>query len=251
MAETERHMTIGKHRIHVFADTQSLVDTLTTELHQLLSISITRQQRFYLSLAGGTTPKQLYRTLAHDTRFTAQHWQQLEVCFGDERYVSHDDPQSNYKMVTEAWFDYVLIPKNQIHPIPTDCKNVEDCAILYAQQLTNIPQQHGLPCFDLMLLGIGEDGHTASLFPDTPVLNEQTKWAASVYVAKYSSQRITLTYPVINHAKKVAVIATGEGKSVILKQIMRQPEANLPVQKIRNAHGIDWYLDVAAAAELN
>ncbi len=250
MAATGRQIQIDQHRITVFTDDQALIEALATQIHTSLDEKIRLKQRYYLSLAGGTTPRHLYRYLAQDVRFTQQHWQQLEIFFGDERYVPHDSAESNFKMAKEAWLDHVTIPKTQIHPIPTHYQESNECAAEYARSLTTLPMTNGVPCFDLILLGMGDDGHTASLFPGTPVLDETKKWVASVHVARLNSVRITLTYPILNHARKIIVLVTGAGKAETLKRVMHEPSAQFPIQKIQNTNGVDWYLDAAAAAEL-
>jgi len=246
-----RQLKIDQHRISIFDSSVSLVRALTSEILVDLEHCLHEKRHYYLSLAGGSTPKQLYSHLAKEENITAQHWQQLEVYFGDERYVPHEHAESNYKMAREAMLDHVSIPSRQIHPIPTDCGMVDDCVERYSASLCNVPMRNGFPNFDLMLLGMGEDGHTASLFPGTPVLTEQTRWIAAVDVAKFNSQRITLTYPVINHAKRIVVMVTGQGKAATIHRVMRDPDAHLPIQDIHIAGGIDWYLDAAAAAELS
>ena len=250
MADTGKQIQIDRHRITVFADDQALIRVLATQIHTSVDEKIRQKQHYYLSLAGGTTPRHLYSYLAQDARFTQLHWQHLEVFFGDERYVPHDSAESNYKMAKEAWLDHVAIPKSQIHPIPTHCQESDDCAAEYARILKSLPMKKGVPCFDLVLLGMGDDGHTASLFPNTPVLDEQKQWVASVYVAKFNNTRITLTYPILDHANRIIVLVTGEGKADTLKRVMHDPSAQFPIQKIHNDNGIDWYLDAAAAAEL-
>jgi len=251
MTETGRQIRIKQHRLTIYADSQHLITALAGQIHGMVTQQRAQQQRFFMSLAGGTTPKALYTHLAKDRSFTASDWQQFEIFFGDERYVPHDSADSNFNMAREAWLNYVPIPKSQVHPIPTDCADADSCASQYAITLASVPKRNDIPRFDLILLGMGDDGHTASLFPDTPVLQEQQKWVAGVYVAKFNSQRITLTYPVLNNASKVIVLVTGESKAVTIKRVMHDAAAHFPIQQLNNPEGVDWYLDEAAAAELS
>jgi 6-phosphogluconolactonase len=153
-------------------------------------------------------------------------------------------------MAKLAWLDRVSIPPQQIHPMPTHCVNIEKCVEEYTLVLNTMPKQNGIPCFDLILLGMGDDGHTASLFPDTPVLQETQKWLASVHVAKLDSRRITFTYPLINNALEIIVLVTGANKAEMLKRVLHEPAANLPIQHVRNRAGVHWFVDAAAAAGL-
>ena len=247
---TAKQLKINSNQVFIFETAQQLVRDLAIKLHDYAAEKAQQHRQFYLSLAGGTTPKQLYTCLATDASFDRQLWQHFEIFFGDERYVPHTSADSNYKMAKEAWLDHVSIPAQQIHPIPTHCQKSEDCALAYAQAMNFLPMVNGLPCFDVILLGMGDDGHTASLFPNTPVLQQTQKWVDSVYVAKHDSQRITFTYPLINNAQQIFVLVTGESKAAMLKRVFYEPKANLPIQQIENRAGLTWFLDAAAAAEL-
>ena len=245
-----KRIKIDAHQLHVEDDVGQLIAELTTHIRAAANAQRQHQRHYYLSLAGGSTPKRLYTSLAGDPHFDRELWQYFEIYFGDERYVPHTSVDSNYHMAQQAWLVHVPIPKPQIHPIPTHCTNIEKCVQEYSAVLNAMPKHNRIPCFDLVLLGMGDDGHTASLFPDTPVLQETQKWVASVYVTKLESQRISLTYPLINNAKEIVVLVTGANKAAMLKRVFHDPDANLPIQRIKPQSGIHWFVDAAAAAEL-
>ena len=245
-----KQLTIGSHQVHVAEDADSLIAALTTHIYSAATMQHQHQRHYYLSLAGGSTPKRLYASLAGDARFDQAVWQSFEIYFGDERYVPHTSSESNYRMAKQAWLDHVPIPTPQIHPVPTHCAQIESCVQAYTAILDAMPKHNGIPCFDLILLGMGDDGHTASLFPGTPALEETRQWLASVYVAKLDSQRITFTYPLINNAKEIIVLVTGANKAAMLKRVLQDPGARLPIQAVKPAAGVHWFVDAAAAAEL-
>ena len=246
-----KRIKIDSHQVHIEDDANGLIAALTTYIRAAANAQRQQQRHYYLSLAGGTTPKQLYTSLAKDPHFDNELWQYFEIYFGDERYVPHTSVDSNYKMAKQAWLDRVPIPQQQIHPVPTHCTQIAKCVEEYTSVLNAIPKVNGIPCFDLILLGMGDDGHTASLFPDTPILQETQKWLASVYVAKLDSQRISFTYPLINNAKEIIVLVTGANKAAMLKRVFYEPAANLPIQHIKPRNGVTWFVDAAAAAELS
>lgn len=243
-------LTFGHHQVQVFEETDSLIQGLAAHIYNQASARLSAGKQFHLSLAGGSTPKRLYEWLASERHFTHDLWQTFDIYFGDERYVHHSSADSNYRMVKEAWFDHVSIPAAQIHAIPTDCDDSQDCAMAYQQTLQAMPMKNGLPCFDLVLLGMGDDGHTASLFPGTSALQETGRWVTSVYVEKQASQRITLTYPVLNNAREVILLVTGAGKAEILQKVMTTHDIHYPVQGLSNPAGIMWYVDRDAAKGL-
>lgn len=193
---------------------------------------------FNMVLAGGSTPETLYRTLSHKPLAEQIPWSYWHFYFGDERMVAHDHTDSNYAMARRSLFDPASIPEQNIHPIPTDRETPQECATLYEQRLANIPSQ------DLVLLGIGQDGHTASLFPDTDILNEKQKNVAAVFVKKLNTWRISLTYPYINQCQRVMILSKGGDKSAIVKKILQENSPDLyPVTKIRPAGQLIWHLD--------
>lgn len=206
---------------------------------------------FYLVLSGGTTPKGVYSRMA-DTNF---EWDKIHFFWGDERWVPQDHPQSNYKLVWDALFSKVDVPKKNIHPILTDQSTPEKSAQLYEQELDSFFKNHSQekPRFDLILLGVGKDGHTASLFPESQALNEKRQWVVSVEKKETQEKRVTLTYPLLNQALNIYFLVHGKEKAEIVKEILESKKGQnlFPVQIISPTNGtLKWFLDEEAAALL-
>lgn len=206
---------------------------------------------FAVTLSGGSTPRQTYEKLASDEFRSRVDWRRAHFFWGDERAVPPDHPQSNYRMAYEALLSRVPVPQSNIHRIPAE-KTPEVAASEYEQTLRDF-WGNTLPRFDLVLLGLGTNGHTASLFPYTSVLRERTRWCAAVWVPELDASRITLTAPVLNHAANVSFVVAGRDKAAILREVLRgafDPE-RLPAQYIRPDEGkLLWLVDEAAASGL-
>lgn len=197
----------------------------------------------HIALAGGSTPQKLYLTLSTDPLSGQIPWSACHFYFGDERMVAHDHKDSNYLMAKQSLFDPAPIPAENIHAIPTHCQLQQDCADLYAQDLSDVP------VLDLVLLGIGADGHTASLFPGTSILNETTKNVGAVFVEKLDAWRISLTSSYINKARCVMVLIQGQGKNAIVKQLLTQEDTDqYPITSIRPDGQLIWHIDKEAYA---
>lgn len=205
---------------------------------------------FALNLSGGSTPKRLYGLLAALPYRNRVPWTRLHLFFGDERFVPPDDPESNYRMVHETMLAHVPIPPEQVHPIPTVGLSPAGAAATYEHTLKSFYGAQALdpsrPLFDLTLLGLGPDGHTASLFPGTAALDEKVAWVVPVTGPTPPRQRITLTYPTLASSRAVAFLVTGIEKRPILARV-RQGDPALPASHIRSAGDIWWFLDRAAA----
>ncbi len=193
---------------------------------------------FSMALAGGSTPKQLYLQLSTSPLLEQMPWASCQFYFGDERMVAHDHTDSNYAMAKQALFERAPVAAENIHPMPTDCTQAADCAAKYQRQITDATP------FDLVLLGMGPDGHTASLFPDTDILTENKKSVAAVYVDKLAAWRISLTFACINRSKRVIVLTQGKGKKDIIQEILYgDTPQQYPITGIRPAGLLSWYLD--------
>jgi 6-phosphogluconolactonase len=204
--------------------------------------------RFAVCLSGGSTPKTLYSLLAAPPLRDRFPWDRTHVFFGDERFVPPDHPDSNYRMAREAMLTHVPLAESQVHPFPTD-GTPEDAAIRYADTLkrfygADVPDP-ARPLFDVTFLGLGEDGHTASLFPGVAALQERTAWTAAVIGAK-PEPRLTLTYPVLDSSKTVAFLVAGAGKRAILARALAGDTA-LPAVGVRPVGDLIWFTDKAAA----
>lgn len=209
----------------------------------------TQGGRFNVALAGGGTPACLYRLLTEPRYREALDWSRVEFYFGDERAVPHSHSDSNYRMARETLLDHLPIGAKQVHPFDTSL-DVRKAAAEYARLLhRTLPAEQGLPRFDLILLGMGADGHTASLFPNTCILHDE-RLAAAVYVAKLKSWRLSLTLPVINNADHVILLVSGENKAPVLHELNTDPHCPYPVNRVKPRGELLWLLDKAAASQM-
>lgn len=212
--------------------------------------------RFMVALSGGSTPKALLHLLSAPPYRDQIDWAGVHIFWGDERCVPPNDEQSNYRMAREALLVQVPIPADQIHRIPGENPDHEAAATEYEATLRRAfglaPGE--LPRFDLLHLGLGTEGHTASLFPGSPALHERERLVAAPYVEKLSANRITLTPPAINAAREVQFLVAGEEKAAIVREILHIPRNpdELPAQCVAPTAGrLVWLLDRAAAARLD
>jgi 6-phosphogluconolactonase len=205
---------------------------------------------FRVSLSGGSTPKALYGLLASDEFRDRFPWRLVSWYWGDERFVPYDHPESNYRMTREAMFAKAPVPPENIHPVPAD-GTPEDAARRYERTLqeaygaTMLDPDRAL--FDLTLLGLGPDGHTASLLPGDPVLEERKRWVAVVAHGR-PEVRITMTYPAIESSRRVAFLVAGREKASILRAI-RAGDSQVPAARVRPRGELFWFVDSAAAGE--
>jgi 6-phosphogluconolactonase len=213
--------------------------------------SIAEHGKFVVALAGGNTPKNLYKLLASDEFSRNIPWKKVFIFLSDERFVSLTDEESNYWMINENLLIDVPLPKKNIFPIPFK-KTAKEAATLYEKTIRQFFNTQKLR-FDMILLGIGNDGHTASLFPGTDVLKEKKRIVKEVWVEEKKSWRISLTLPVINKSKQIIFLVTGKEKAPIIKKIFTERKARklLPVKLVNPSIGsISWILDNSAAAKI-
>lgn len=239
-------------KVKVYKTVELLNQTVAEDILSLCQSCIENHGTFHLALAGGNTPKKLYQLIASDTFCDRYPWENIHVYFGDERCVPANHEDSNFRMANEALFTKVPIPVENIHPIHIDADDVAASADRYNNDLiASLPSDEGTPKFDLVLLGLGNDGHTASLFPGTPILQQTEKYVDAVYVEKFNSWRISITYPVINAAANIYLLTSGDEKAQIVKTVMfdELPAEPYPIQRIQGQGNMYWYLDNAAAAE--
>lgn len=206
--------------------------------------------RFAWCLSGGSTPKATFGLLASDAFRDRFPWDRTHLFFGDERFVPHDHPDSNYRMAWDAMIAHVPVAESQVHPWQTDT-DPEHAALHYADTLKCFYGTDTLdpatPLFDVTFLGLGEDGHTASLFPGVAALGERTAWTAAVIGAK-PEPRLTLTYPVLDSSRVVAFLAAGAGKRAILNRALAGDTA-LPAVGVQPVGELYWFTDKAAAGQ--
>jgi 6-phosphogluconolactonase len=236
----------------IYDDADALFRAAAQRVLELGREAIAARGAFHLALAGGSTPAGLYRELALEKRGGAVQWERVHIYFGDERCVPPDDAQSNYRMARETLLAHVPIPESQIYRIHGE-DAPHAAAAAYDETLARaLPQEEGGWRLDLILLGLGPDGHIASLFPETEILGKHKALAASVFVPKLDSWRISVTLPVINHARHIMLLVSGAAKAdVVHRALNRTPGAgNLPVQRIRPRGTVEWFLDADAAGRL-
>lgn len=214
--------------------------------------TVAERSAFHIALAGGSTPREVYACLAQEPYCNDMPWDKIHVYFGDERAVPPHHAQSNFGMAYAALLAKVPIPPDQVHRMRGEDKDPTNAAAEYEQVLKSCaPIANGWPSLDLVLLGVGTDGHIASLFPDTPAVHERASAVTAVQVSKLDTWRITITFPVLDNAKRVFVIAAGAEKATIVKNALDVPtEAQYPVQQLRSTGPVEWFVDNAAAAEL-
>jgi 6-phosphogluconolactonase len=237
----------------VFDDLDGLSRAALAELQRIARDAIRQNGRFAIALSGGRTPAKLYSIWAQaDAQASGAPWDRVHLYWGDERYVDHDDLLSNYRMTREALLSRVAIPAENVHPMPTNCTSPEQCAAEYEADLRkffgSLP-----PAFDLQLLGLGPEGHTASLFPGSPALEEQLRWVAAIETPATPSLRLTLTPVVLNQGRNTWFLVSGADKHDIVQALRREDEDNrsvsqYPAARLRPSGKVLWFLDRAATS---
>lgn len=241
-----------KAKLNVLKSPEDVIMNLAHVFVTLAGQAIANTGRFTVALSGGSSPKKLYELLASDGFKNKVDWANVYFFFGDERYVPHTDKDSNYLMVKTALFDPLKINSANIFAVDTS-QSPEGAAEAYTESISNFFGSE-LPAFDLILLGLGDNSHTASLFPHTPVLHDETVSVKSVYVEEVKATRITFTAPLINEGHHIAFLVYGAGKAEAVHHILEDARDidNYPAQLIAPTHGdVVWYLDEAAAANVN
>jgi 6-phosphogluconolactonase len=239
-------------KVSVFEDAESLARAAALRFADLSLQSIFDHGYFAVALSGGSTPRRVYELLAGREFEGRVRWRDVHVFFGDERMVPPDSAESNYRMANEALLSKVRIPPENVHRID----GVGDAganASAYESELRGLFGEDELPRLDLVLLGMGDDGHTASLFPGTAALNETRLWVAPNWVEKLGAWRVTLTAPVINAARHVTFLVAGAGKAERLREVLKgaHEPSRLPSQLIRPHGGtLEWFVERAAASKL-
>jgi 6-phosphogluconolactonase len=239
-------------KITVFDEAAEAARAVAARFAELAREAIDARGVFTVALSGGQTPKRTYQLLASDEFRERVDWDKVHVFFGDERCVPPTDADSNYRMVAGALLSRVSIPERNIHRMRGEGDTVAN-ARLYEDELQTFFAGAAWPRFDLVLLGMGDDGHTASLFPGTQALTEKRAWVAGVWVEKLNAYRITLSVPAINHAAHVIFLITGASKAERLAEVINggDERARLPAQLIRPEDGsLEFFLDRAAAVRL-
>jgi 6-phosphogluconolactonase len=238
--------------IRILNTPAELFQAAATEFAALALRALQSRERFSVALSGGSTPKSLYTLLASGS-IPSIPWEKIFFFFGDERCVPPDHPDSNYRMARETGL-FSKVPEGNVFRIHTEVGDAHSAARAYEQTLQKFfgLQPGEFPRFDLVLLGLGPDGHTASLFPGTAALNENSRLVVANWVDKFQTYRITLTLPVLNRSACVMFLASGSDKATIVHEVLENENANLPSQKVRPADSrLLWLLDRAAAGGLS
>ena len=238
-----------KADVRVFADVNELSVHVAEAAVRTINESVQTNGTCSLVLAGGNTPRFLYQLLSDQFRDQIP-WTRILVFWGDERYVLPGDPQSNYRMARETLLDHVPCSAGNVHPMPTHLSDPDVAARDYEETLRTYFSK-GWPYFDLILLGLGEEGHTASLFPGSPALEETRRWVVAVKAPAEPPLRLTLTLPALTQAANVYFLVTGSNKAQALHRVLSgSPDPkNYPASGVRVAQGtVIWWVDREAAA---
>jgi 6-phosphogluconolactonase len=243
--------------IRILSDLEAIAKRAAQEFAQSATRAVSEKGSFTVALAGGSTPKALYSLLANDAALRAQlPWDKMYLYFGDERSVGPEHPESNFRMATETMLSKVPLKAEQVFRIKGEYKDTEKAAQEYEQALrASFKIAEGqFPRFDLVLLGMGNEGHTASLFPGTKALHETKRLVVRNWVGKLYTDRITLTAPVISNAARVIFMITGADKALALKGVLEGPyePEQLPAQMIQPSNGqLLWLVDTVAGGKLS
>ena len=254
----------SRHAVEVVPDAASVATRGAEWLIEQIAHAVLRRGRAAVALSGGSTPRALYAHLAEHPWRDRIEWAKLHLFFGDERFVPHDDAESNARMADETLIAHVPIPPGNVHCIPCNgapradtpvtaaaTRSAEQAAADYQQTLSAFYGSAALdaarPLFDVVLLGLGGDGHTASLFPGTPALKERKAWAVPVETKNTASPlRITLTYPTLESTHAVAFLVSGAAKRDVARRVL-DGDASLPAARVHPLGGMLWIMDQEAA----
>jgi 6-phosphogluconolactonase len=242
---------VTRRNIIICRDTDELNHRAAEHFVDLAQGAILSNGRFTVALSGGSTPKGLYSLLA-TSRFSARlSWRQIHLFWGDERCVAPDHAESNFRMVQEALLAKISLPDDNVHRMRGEEEPALAAALYEAELRRLFALQPGeSPRFDLVLLGLGDDGHTASLFPGSPALNETEHWVAPSYVERLHAHRLTLTFPVINQAAQIAFLVSGPNKAAVVKEILTGSGGYYPAGRVRPADGeLCWFITKDAAGD--
>jgi 6-phosphogluconolactonase len=237
--------------LNIFNTEEEVLNALAAYFIKVAQDSIVAKSKFSVALSGGSSPKKLYQLLASPAYNGEVDWEKVYFFFGDERNVLKDSPDSNYLMAKKALFDPLEISTLNIFPVDTSLPP-EEAAKKYFEEIEQFFDEDEL-AFDLILLGLGDNSHTASLFPHTPVLNDTTPGVKEVWLEDQQVFRITMNAPLINEAKQIAFLVYGEAKAIAVHHVLEDEEniEEYPAQLIDSIIGeVQWFLDEAAAENL-
>jgi 6-phosphogluconolactonase len=237
-------------QLHIYKDGEALSEAAAGFVSGCITETLRTKDRFTIALSGGSTPKRLHQLLAHSPFKEQIDWSRMHIFWGDERAVPFEDSRNNAKMAYDTLLDFVPVPPSQVHVMRTDIPP-ESSALEY-EKILHLYFDGTPTSFDLVLLGMGDDGHTLSLFPGTEVIHEESAWTKAFFLKAQDMYRITLTTPIVNRSAHIAFLVEGATKAVALHEVLRGPynPDKYPSQVIKPVGELDWFLDEAAAADL-
>jgi len=251
--------------LHISPDPATLMADAAALVLECYQTALTRRGQFHFALSGGSTPRALFERLATPEWAARFDWGQVHLWWSDERDVPADSPDSNYKMAYDALISKVPVPAANVHRVQTELGSIDAAAHYVGEIVTGLKDEVAViedapgPAFvlnpiDLILLGMGDDGHTASLFPGTTAISEKGRIVVANWVPRLNTMRITFTYPLINAARTVAFLVSGAGKAEVLRRVLfefHHPDV-LPSQGVSPTSGdLRWLVDADAASKLN
>jgi len=241
-----------KPEIRIFTKPEIMADSLAEEFYRSVIEQFTKQQNFYIALSGGNTPLLFFSNLSafDQSKKNKIDWKRIHFFWGDERCVPPDSEESNFGNANKVLFSLIDIPKENVHRIMGENEPGEEVKRYSDLLIKTVPLKHGVPIFDWVFLGVGDDGHTASIFPDQISVINSDKLCVITKHPESGQSRITMTGKILNIAKRITFMATGEEKSTVVKQIVNNeaPSKKYPAALIKPQYGkIDWFLDTEAA----
>jgi 6-phosphogluconolactonase len=249
-----RQSSIDNPQVRVFDGLEQLIWAAATHFEQLARIKTIEKKPFSVALSGGSTPKPFYELLGSATFAGRVRWPNVHFFQVDERCVPPDDPQSNYRMIRETLLATAPLPPENFHRMEAERADREQAAREYAGELARVlqPAPGEWPRLDLVFLGIGTNGHTASLFPNSAALEECSAWVVPNFIPELNAFRMTMTFPVLNVAANVIFLVSGEDKAETVRQVLEGPAGQFPAQSVQPTNGrLSWFLDESAAHLLN
>jgi len=233
-------------------DKQDLADKAAKFFASQVKQVLENKEKCYVALSGGSTPSLLYGRLLSSDLSGAVPWERCEFFVSDERCVEHESKDSNWGNASRQLFQPLKLAASGLHPTEEQDKSPENSAIQYEALIKKLlPQKHGLPCFDIVFLGMGPDGHTASLFPQSPALLENDKLVCSNYVEKLKSKRISFTFKLINNASRIIFLVAGADKAEALSGVLQEKTDIYPSERVKASDGtVYWFVEKEAAAKL-
>ena len=239
--------------ICIFDGIDPLIWAAATRFEELARVRAIEKKPFAAALSGGSTPKPLYELLGSPTFAGRVRWPNVHLFQVDERCVPPEDLQSNYRMIRRALLESAPLPPENFHRMAAERPDREQAASEYAGEMARVlaPAATEFPQLDLIFLGMGNDGHTASLFPGSAALNERAAWVTPNFAPELNTFRLTLTLPVLNAAARVIFLVAGKDKAETLRQVLEGPAGIFPAQLIQPVNGqVSWFLDESAARQL-